>query len=334
VVRRPYLALVAVCSGWGTIPVLVQQVDLPASAIVAVRLWVGAAGLGTVLWMRRADGPRRPTLLSVRPGWCVAAAMTLAVHWTFLFAAYRRAPAGTVILIVYLAPVGVAVVAPWALGERSGPAILASLGLALAGFALLAAPALHGAGAIGLGMATGASASFVALIVLSKPLAEVYGGLRLAFMEMAGAGMVLVPVALATAWGPPRAAWLWLVVLGLLHTALGTSLYLGALSRVPATQVGILGYLEPASVVLCAWLLLGQRPTPATLVGGGLVAVAGALVVLVGRGERPANDRPGRERPAPERPAPDRPGRERPGRGRPARRRAGAEQPEVAGRVR
>jgi drug/metabolite transporter (DMT)-like permease len=287
--RRPYLTLVAVCSGWGTIPLIVRSVHLPSPVIVAVRLWVAAAGLGAVLWWRRDAGEPFPKLLSVRPRLCVAAAATLAVHWIALFAAYRRAPAGTVILIVYLAPVAVAALAPWALGEAPSRATLGALALAVAGFALVAAPAVGGAGvggagAAGLALAVAAAASFVVLVLVSKPLAEVYGGLRLAFMEMSGAGLVMVPVAGATAWGRPTASWLWLVVLGLVHTALGVGAYLGALGRVPATHVAILGYIEPASVVLCAWLFLAQAPTPATLAGGALIGAAGGLVVRRGSG--------------------------------------------------
>ena len=90
---------------------------------------------------------------------------------------------------------------------------------------------------------------------------------------------MLVPVALLSSWGHPQPSWLWLVVLGLVHTALGTGLYLAALAQVPATHVGILGYLEPASVVVCGWLFLPQRLGVGTLAGGILIAAAGALVV-------------------------------------------------------
>jgi drug/metabolite transporter (DMT)-like permease len=123
-----------------------------------------------------------------------------------------------------------------------------------------------------------AAALFVALILLSKPLAATYGGLRLAFMELAGAGLLLIPVAAATRWPPPEAAWLWVVVLGVVHTALGITLYLSVLAKVPATHVGILGYLEPVVVVAAAWLWLGQRPGLATVAGGLLVVAAGVSI--------------------------------------------------------
>lgn len=279
VVRRPELTLVAVCSGWGTIPLLVRHVDLPASAIVFSRLSIAAVGLGAVVVAERRRGRGGRRLLSFRPGLCAAAAAILAVHWLALFAAYERAASGTVILIVYLAPVGVAALAPLLLGERHGRRTLAALALGLAGFVLVAAPAVRSSSVAGLLLAGLAAVTFVALVLVSKPLAEAYGGLRIAFMEMAGATVLLAPVAAASGWGPPRPAWGWLVVLGLVHTALGTALYLEGLARVPATHVAILGYLEPAAVVVLGWLFLNEDPGPSTLVGGALIVAAGWLTV-------------------------------------------------------
>ena len=275
------LTLATVCASWGTIPAVAGWSGLPASAIAFGRVSIAAAGLGLALWVGRRDGGEsaRPRLLSVTPGRCLAAAAVLAVHWAALFAAYRRVPAGTVILIVYLAPVGVAALAPRTLGERVGPHTLAALALGVAGVALVAAPALDGAGAAGLALAGAAATTFVALILLSKPLSESYGGFRLAFLEMAGASVLLLPWAATADWGDPDRDWAWLLVLGLGHTAVGTSVYLGALARVPATAAGILGYLEPVSVILFSWWLLSERPKLATLAGGGLILVAAALTV-------------------------------------------------------
>ena len=283
VVRRAYLLLCLVTAGWGTIPVLAGQVNVPSSLIVAIRLWTAAACLGAVLIVQRrrvAPNGRPPGLFTVKPGLCVAVALILACHWLALFAAYKRAPAGTVILIVYLAPIGVAALAPRVLGERVGGLTLVALAAATAGFALVAGPTVRSAGVAGLTLSLIAAVLFVALIMVSKPLAAVYGGLRLAFVEMAGAGLVLVPVAAFTAWPSPSPSWLWLLVLGVVHTALGITIYLSALARLPATHVGILGYLEPVGVVICAWLWLGQRPAVETVAGGFLVVAAGVLIVL------------------------------------------------------
>jgi drug/metabolite transporter (DMT)-like permease len=283
--NRWYLTLGTVTLGWGTIPVVAGEVRLPAALIVAGRVWTASLFLAIgIYWRRRTDrkleraGP--PPLFSVRTSLCVLVGAILASHWLALFAAYKRAPAGTVILIVYLAPIGVALVAPATLGEHLSRQTLTSLVAATAGFALLAAPTLRTAGAMGLAYSLAAAVLFVSLIILSKPLAACYGGLSLAFMEMTVAGVALVPVALMAHWPRPAPSWLWLLVLGGVHTAVGTGLYFSALGYLPATHVGILGYLEPVGVVICAWILLSERPSWQTVLGGVIVVAAGILLVV------------------------------------------------------
>jgi drug/metabolite transporter (DMT)-like permease len=275
-VRRPAAVLLVVCSGWGTIGLLVRAVDLPAAAITTARVWVGALGLGLVILL---TGSRGPALLSHRPGRVAVTGAVLAVHWLAFIAALQRAPIGTVVLIVFLGPVGVAAAAPRVLGERSSPRTLAALALAVGGFALVAVPGVRAAGLLGPALALLAAALFVVLVLVSKPLAVVYGGMRLAFLELAVAAIVLLPAGATADWGAPQLDWLWLVVLGLVHTAAGVSLYLAALARVPAVHAGVLGYLEPASSVVCGWLFLDEQPGPATIAGAALIVAAGLLVL-------------------------------------------------------
>lgn len=274
------LPLVAVIALWGTIPVIVRQVDLPAAAIVAARLWLAALGLAlVVLWERRTRRTSGPRVFSVARGRCAALSVVLAVHWIAEFAAFQRAPIGTVIFIVYLAPIGVALAAPRMLGERLTTRTVAALALAFGGFALLAWRAVSSAALSGLVAAGIAAVTFVLLVLWSKPLAAIYGGVRAALIEMTGAGVLLVPVAAAAAWGAPKTTWLWLPVLGIVHTALAIAVYLHALPRVGATRTAILGYIEPASAVVWAWLFLGEAPAVATIVGGVAIVMAALLVV-------------------------------------------------------
>jgi drug/metabolite transporter (DMT)-like permease len=286
---RPAAALAAAAVLWGTIGVVVREVELPAVAIVAGRVWVGAAALGAWLALRGQAGP---PLLGHRPARTLLSGAVLALHWVLLFAALRRAPIGTVLLITYLAPVAIAALAPRTLGERAGRRTVVALASAVIGMALLAGPTVEAAGAAGLALAGGSAALYVVLVLVGKPLAEAYGGPRLAFLQLAAAGVVLVPAAAAVSWGPPRGAWAWVVVLGLFHTALATGVFFTALARLPATQVGVLTYLEPASAVVFGWLLLSEAPGPATLVGGALIVAAGVAVVTAPRGRTAANPFP------------------------------------------
>ena len=272
---RPQFALAAVAVGWGSIGVLVRDINLPAVVIVGFRVWIAALALGTWLAMRSGRAALLPT-----HGWGRIAVMGagLALHWMALFAALKRAPIGTVLLITYLAPVGIALLAPRTLGERLAPRTIGALALGTGGMALVAAPALDASG-VGVALAGLAAVLYVMLVLVGKPLSVEYGGIRIAFLQLAVAGLVLVPVAATATWHGPERSWGWLLLLGLGHTAAGLWVFYAALARLAASQVGILAYLEPASAVLFGWIFLSERPRLATVVGGALIVAAGALVM-------------------------------------------------------
>src|SRR5690606_23272006 len=115
--RAAGLGIAAISLAWGTVGVIVKEVDLPAVAIVQVRTALAVPALGLFLlvarrWLPGAPFQRRNLVRAVAGGVLVAA------HWVCFFAAFKRAPIGTVLLITFLAPVLIAVAAPVLLGER------------------------------------------------------------------------------------------------------------------------------------------------------------------------------------------------------------------------
>jgi len=289
---RPQVTVVAVSVGWGTIGLLVREVDLPAVAVAWSRVVIGAAGLG--MWCLVAG--RHPTAGtkragSINPILMSASGTLLAVHWVAMFAALQQAPIGSVLLVVYLAPVGVALAAPRVLGERVGPMLGLSLAVAVIGTVLVVGPGVDGAG---LPLAGVASVTYAAMMLLDKsllrsvagPVAQPMAsdGVHLALVKQITAAVVLTPFAVLAPWGSPRASWSWLVVLGLVHTAAGLTLFLWALGRMPATEAGILAYLEPAAAVLFGWVVLAERPGPTVLAGGVLIVGAGIMAIRAGTG--------------------------------------------------
>ena len=272
--RRASLLVAGTAAMWGSVGVVIRQVDLPAVALVSARIWIAAPALALFVRRTQRDVPWqwRPSRLLLVNG------VILAAHWVSFIAALQRAPIGTVLLITYLAPVGIAALAPAVLGEVVPARTKAALAIAVAGIALIAAPALGGAEGTGILLAFLTGALYVPLALLNKSLSDDHGGVRLALWQLLVAGTVILPFALLSDWGTPRIEWLWLVVLGVVYTAFAFATYLTALARIPATRAVVLLYLEPASAVVFGWLLLDEEPTIGMLVGGALVVAAGVLV--------------------------------------------------------
>jgi drug/metabolite transporter (DMT)-like permease len=102
------------------------------------------------------------------------------------------------------------------------------------------------------------------------------------FWTYVAAAIVLLP---AVAFGgrvvPADATELaYVLVLGVIFTALSGLLYVWLLRKVTAQAIGILAYLEPVSAALLAWAILGQPLGWAVIAGGALVIAAGVVVVL------------------------------------------------------
>jgi drug/metabolite transporter (DMT)-like permease len=185
------------------------------------------------------------------------------------------------VLFAYLAPVFLAVLAPWLLRERLTVRSVGALVVALVGTLLVVGGAEPPpVAAVVTGLLTGLS--YALLIVLGKVLRRDVSGLGVAFWQYAGVAVLLAPVALAggglqPASGRQLAA---LVVLGVGLTGVCGLLYVLALGHVPAQAMGILSYLEPVSAAVLAALVLDETFGLRTAVGGALVLAAGLTVAL------------------------------------------------------
>lgn len=270
---RAALVVAGVAVLWGSVGVVVREVELTAVALVSARIWIAAPAVGLFLRRRRpaATWTWRPTPLLVVNG------VVLALHWVTFIAALQRAPIGTVLLITYLAPVGIAALAPLALGEVVPTRTQVALAVAVTGIVLIAVPEVGGADADGIGLAVVTGVLYVALALLNKRLTADMDGATLSLSQLLVAGIVLLPFALRSDWDAAGDDWPWLLAMGVVYTAFAFATYLTALARLPATRAAVLLYLEPAAAVVFGWALLSESPSLLTMAGGVLVLAAGLL---------------------------------------------------------
>ncbi len=282
---RWQLVVAAVATAWGAVGLFVKEIDLNAAALVSWRVALAALAIGAVALAGQGRaalavaGPQRRTLL--------VAALLLALHWWLFFETIKQSSVTIGVLFAYLAPVFLALLAPWLLREPLTARSLAALVLALVGMLLvLGGAARPSALATVLGVATGFS--YALLIVLAKGLRRSVGAAAIAFWEYLGVALVLGPIGYAAGGLAPGSgrAFASILVLGIVLTGLCGLLYVAALAHVPAQAVGILSYLEPVSAAVLAAIVLGEDLGVRTVVGGLLVLAGGLVVITASADER------------------------------------------------
>jgi drug/metabolite transporter (DMT)-like permease len=186
--------------------------------------------------------------------------------------------AATATVLASTSPLWIAVLAPVVLRERVRPWAVLGVLLALAGVAVITGlgdeAALAGS-PVGNAVVMLSSVAAALYTVMGKGLAQRYSPLLFCGVSCLGGALASLPFA---AWEltsavrvPDVVGWLLLVYLGVLVTFVGFAVWFWGLRALPAAQAGALMFLQPVSGLLLSALILGDRPTPAFLVGCGLV---------------------------------------------------------------
>lgn len=277
--RTGYAELIVCGLIWGSIGVLVKEIDVSAPVTVFFRLSLGAASV-VAFWALR--GRLSELALRTDRGLVLAAGLTLAFHWVAFFEAYKRLPVATTILVVYVGPVLIAAAAPAVLGERLERNTLYALALSVAGIALIAVPSSGSGDAFGYAAAGAAALSFAVLVLTLKRVSPEVPAQAIVAWQLGIAAIAVAPFLIDASGREIVRAAPTLLMLGVLHTGVAGILYVGALQIVKAQHVSILVYLEPVTAVVWAWAVLGEQPELATLAGGLAIIAAGLLVVVPG----------------------------------------------------
>ena len=287
-----YGALLGVVVLWGSaFPVIKIGLDgLGVAHLTLLRHLV--ASLAFLAFLIAAGGRLRPRAADL-PTFALLGFLGIFVYHTALNAGELRVSAGATSLIIASAPALTAVFAAWLLRERMSRRAWAGSVTSFLGVALIAlgdGEALRFdpfAGFLVLA-AVGTSLYFVLqqrILARYRPLETT------AFVTWAGTVPMLafLPGLPATLAGAPTDALIGAVYIGVFPSAVAYTLFTFAQSRAPVTRVATMLYGVPVVALTASWALLGEVPTPLTLVGGA-IAIAG--IVVVQRARRAARAAP------------------------------------------
>lgn len=267
------LALLAIA--WGAIPLFVRN-DVPSTQLVGVRVTFGAIALIAV-----AAATRRLSFPKVRRGRLALSGVLLALHWITFFESIKLTTVAVALAVLYLGPIGAAILSGPILGERVDRRLWMALSVAAVGTLLVVQPWQPGVAAgRGLMIAGLSAALLAALMIVGKPVAQDLGGLTMATGELIIASFLLAPATYGALTQNAEHIVNFLI-LGAVFTGFAGFLYWEMMRHLPVAATSVVMYIEPASAVVWAALLLGEIPNVTAWLGVGLVVGGGLLAATV-----------------------------------------------------
>jgi len=260
--RWAVAALLGAALLWSTGGVLIKWVSWHPMAIMGMRSLIATA----LTWALLHGRVRRIGRLELAAG--AAYAVTVAMY----VSAVKLTTAANAILLQYTAPVWVALMGAWVLGERTTRGDWLAVVVTLLGMVLFFRQGLRTEGFVGNLLAAGSGLTYgISMVLLRKqkdgdPLVAILVG------NVMAAAMGL-PFAIGRPL-PDAQGWLGLALLGTLQQGLSYALYSYAIKYVRALESALILTIEPILNPIWVALAIGEYPQPDAMVGGALVLVA------------------------------------------------------------
>jgi drug/metabolite transporter (DMT)-like permease len=249
---------------WSLGGVLIKSIDWPPLAVA------GGRGLIAALFLYFAC---RST---VRFTWSpiqLGAAVAYAGCTVMFAAATKYTTAANAILLQYTAPVYVALAGAWFFKERATRADWTTIAVSFFGVALFLYEGLRFDGMLGIGLGLGSGVCFGAMILLlsrqrdESPIGSIILGNLLGFM-------IGLPSILTAGSLPSPTGIVALVLLGTVQLGLAYLLYSRALKHVTALESVLIPVIEPILNPVWVMLVIGEKPSSLSLLGGLIVVGA------------------------------------------------------------
>ena len=268
---------------FGSIGIFVHEIGLPPAVIASIRAIVGTAFLAIILGFYNNRANLSDVKKNILP--IIISGTALAFNWIFLFKAYQVTTIPIATVCYNIAPIFVLILSPIILRERVTLTTVACTLGALAGAILLSG--ITSGDTLNISGVTYAiiAAGLYAIIMITNKKISGISSLDNAFYQMAVASIVAIAYSVFTvdmtsfSFGG-HIGWM-LLVLGILHTAIAYALVFSASKRMTAQAWGILSYLEPATAIVLAFLLLKQPLKAIEILGAVMIfgfAIINALV--------------------------------------------------------
>lgn len=279
------LMLAVLCVVWGaTWPIMrIALNEVPPFTMRTISVFVGGVMLFVICAIKR-----RSLHIPGAKGWAhvtIAAMLNVASFSVFSTFAQLSAATSRVAILSYTMPIWAVVLAWIFLRERPTGMQPVAIGLCAAGLAVLIYPLAETKIPVGILLALATGVSWAAGTVYLKWARLQADPMAIATWQVAISFVVIAACMLIFEGGPQLQAahadgLVATVATGVLGTGTAYGLWFSIMRRLPAmtASLGVLG--SPVIGVIASVLILGERPTPADIIGFALILTASACVLL------------------------------------------------------
>lgn len=288
------LALLSITAIWGLTFVMVQDAvaRTPVLSFLAERFLLAAALAAVLSW--------RQVVSLTREGWLAGAAMGAFLTAGYVLQTYglTRTTAAHSGFITGLFVVFTPLLAAMLSRRPPRPVNLVGVGVSLVGLGLLVGGGGQAGGhahAVGDALTVGCALAFSAHILVTGRATRGHdpAGLLVVQLAVCGFACALVGGARGELQAPPSASvWSALIVTAVFASALAFFVQTAAQRRVTPERTALILAAEPAFAGLFAYLLKGERLSPAGWLGAVLILAAILLVELLPRRRTPPRPTP------------------------------------------
>ena len=267
-----YVALAALA--WSSAGVLQRELSVGTATQVAGRAFFAVLALLAFAWFTERGGVVRAF---TSMGWTgIAVALATGTASACFIVALNHTTVANVLFMQAVSPIAAALIAWAALHEAVSRRTGVAMVVALAGVGLMVGGP-GGSQGLGLGLSVVMTLAFALSVVITRHRRDISMAPALCLSQLL-VFIAFAPFAHASEIGPKDL--LLIVALGAGQIALGLAFLTIGARLIPAAEVALITLLEVVLGPLWVWLALSERPSTATLVGGGVVVAA--VVVQAG----------------------------------------------------
>ncbi|EKN4095245.1 DMT family transporter [Yersinia enterocolitica] len=206
--------------------------------------------------------------------------ITLVLNWVLLFGAYSYASISVATVTYHTQPFMLVGLGVLFFGEKLTANTLGWLLVAFGGMLFIiigqqGAITLGSDYLIGVVMALGAAFMYAVTAAIIKRLKGLPPHLIVLIQLLVGA-ILLAPFVRWSDFPLPGSTWGLLLIIGVIHTGLMSSLLYGAIQKIPTSLVGALSFIYPVVAIFVDWLVFGHRLSVMQMVSASAILLAAA----------------------------------------------------------